>query len=195
MESSRLEALLEACLATSRGPVSSAALANAVENEGVEEGAIESMLCRLAGRWEQEKRGLRLERVAGGWRMITAPEFDPYLRSVHGAAAKSRLSTAALEVLAIVGYRQPVTLPEINFVRGVNSSSALRTLFDRGLVRVAGRKSVVGKPFLYRTTTGFLEHFGLDKLQDLPAPEELLGEETSGAGVGEEEDRGISAEL
>lgn len=187
MESRRLEALLEACLATTRGPVSSTALANAVDEERVGEEAVESVLSRLAGRWEREERGLRLERVAGGWRMITAPEFDPYLRSVHGAAAKSRLSTAALEVLAIVGYRQPVTLPEINFVRGVNSSSALHTLLDRGLIRVAGRKSVVGQPFLYRTTTSFLEHFGLDKVQDLPAPEELLGEETSGAGVAEGE--------
>ena len=82
-------------------------------------------------------------------------------------------------MLAIVAHRQPVTLPEINFIRGTNSAGVVRTLLDRTLVRVAGRKKVVGKPFLYRTTTEFLVHFGLERPEDLPDPEDLIVDETA----------------
>ncbi|MEP0772750.1 MAG: SMC-Scp complex subunit ScpB, partial [Acidobacteriota bacterium] len=106
--------------------------------------------------------------------------------SVSSAAwdrrARARLSQAALETLAIIAYRQPVTLPEINFLRGVNSAGVIRTLLERRLVRVAGRKQVVGTPLLYRTTREFLVHFGLDDLSGLPAPAEVgLGEVEEGA--------------
>lgn len=185
MESKELEAILEACLATMSQPVAAGILANAIGEEGVTPELVEATLARMGEEWRKTGRGLRIERVAGAWRMTTAPELDPFLRSLHGATGTSRLSAAALEVLALVAYRQPITLPEINFIRGVNSSSALRTLLDRGLVRVAGRKKVVGKPFLYRTTTQFLVHFGLDGIGDLPKPQELLGEESSAAGVAE----------
>ena len=83
-----------------------------------------------------------------------------------------------LQVLSIVAHRQPVTLPEINFVRGANSTGVVRTLLDRRLIRLAGRKKVVGKPFLYRTTKEFLVHFGLDRIEELPEPEKMLEEES-----------------
>jgi segregation and condensation protein B len=119
--------------------------------------------------------------VGDGWRCATPPALDPYLRAFHGIAARQRLSQAALEVLAIVAHRQPVTLPEINFIRGANSSSVVRTLLERKLLRMSGRKKVVGKPFLYRTTREFLVHFGLERAEDLPDPEELVKEEVSAA--------------
>ena len=122
--------------------------------------------------WTETDSGLRLEKVAGGWRCTTPPSLDPYLRTFHGIAARQRLSQAALEVLAIVAHRQPVTLPEINFIRGTNSASVVRTLLERGLLRMAGRKKVVGKPFLYRTSKEFLVHFGLERAEDLPDPED-----------------------
>ena len=187
MERREVEAILEACLATAGAPVPSAVLAEVLDDAEWDAAAVEAVLRDLSERWREEGRGLRIERVAGAWRMITDPVLDPYLRALHGSAAAHRLSPAALEVLAIVAYRQPVTLPEINFLRGVNSGAALRTLLDRGLVRVAGRKRVVGKPFLYRTTRRFLEHFGLDRIEDLPKPEELTGAPEEG-GVGEGSD-------
>ena len=97
----------------------------------------------------------------------------------HGIAARQRLSQAALEVLAIAAHRQPVTLPEINFIRGANSASVVRTLLERKLLRLAGRKKVVGKPFLYRTSKEFLVHFGLERPEDLPDPEELVRDEAA----------------
>ncbi len=185
MERREVEAILEACLATASSPVPAGVLAGVVGTEPWDEEAVERVLAELADGWKETGRGLRIEQVAGGWRMVTDPALDPYLKALHGRTAKSRLTTASLEVLAIVAYRQPVTLPEINFIRGVNSGSPLRTLLDRGLVRVAGRKKVVGQPFLYRTTKEFLIHFGLDRIQDLPEPEELTGERSEEGPAGD----------
>ena len=105
-------------------------------------------------RTETPERGVRLEKVAGGWRFVTRPEFDCLLRKFHEVTERSRLSLAALETLAIIAYRQPITLPEIQDIRGVNSSSVLKTLFEKKLITTAGKKPVVGTPFFYRTTHG-----------------------------------------
>ncbi len=118
-------------------------------------------------------RGVFLEEVAGGYRLVTRPELNDYLESFFQARVRSRLSMAALETLTIIAYRQPVTGPEIQELRGVHSGGVLKTLLDRGLIRVAGRKQVVGKPFLYRTTKEFLQHFGLASIVDLPPLEEF----------------------
>ena len=114
---------------------------------------------------------------------MTRPEYDGLLRRFHDVSERSRLSLAALETLAIIAYRQPITLPEIQEIRGVNSASVLNTLFEKKLVTTAGRKSVVGSPFLYRTTQDFLVRFGLKDVGDLPRPEELA--EDLAATVGE----------
>ncbi len=116
---------------------------------------------------------MRVEKVAGGWRFVTRPEFDSLLRKFHEVTERSRLSLAALETLAIIAYRQPITLPEIQDVRGVNSSSVLKTLFEKKLITTAGKKPVVGTPFFYRTTQDFLVRFGLNDLAELPKPEDL----------------------
>lgn len=174
MTSETLRAIVESILLTSGSPVSCPQLVEAVDDEEVSSAQVEAILEALQREYESPERGLRLEQVAGGWRCVTPPALDPYLRAFHGAAVSQKLSQAALEVLAIAAYRQPVTLPEINFIRGVNSAGVVRTLLDRKLLRVAGRKKVVGKPFLYRTTKEFLLHFGLEKPEDLPAPAELL---------------------
>ena len=116
----------------------------------------------------RDGRGVRLDRVAGGVRLVTRPEYDYPVRRLLGLDGKTKLSMAALETLAIVAYRQPVTAPEIAELRSVNSSSSIRTLLDRKLITTAGRKEVVGTPFLYKTTKEFLVHFGLKGLADLP---------------------------
>ncbi len=172
-------ATIEATLLTASGPVTVNALAEALGDRDFGTDEIVEALKTIAERWARPDSGLRLERVADGWRCVTPPELDPYLRAFHGIAARQRLSQAALEVLAIVAHRQPVTLPELNFIRGANSASTVRTLLERRLLRMAGRKKVVGKPFLYRTSREFLLHFGLERPEDLPDPEELVRDEES----------------
>lgn len=112
-------------------------------------------------------RGLEVTRIAGGWQMVTRAEYGPYVAKLH-KPERFRLSRAALETLAIVAYRQPVTRPEVDAIRGVNSDSPLDTLLQYELVCEAGRKETPGRPVLYRTTESFLGHFGLNSIEDLP---------------------------
>jgi segregation and condensation protein B len=167
-----IEAVVEAILFASPDPVAPDKL---IELFGDKEAAtVEDALAAVAERYrEGPHRGVVFERVAGGVRLITRPALHGELRKFFEITGRSRLSMAALETLAIVAYRQPVTAPEIQEVRGVNASGVLRTLLERRLVRIAGRKPVVGKPFLYRTTREFLMHFGLQSLDDLPPLEEF----------------------
>jgi segregation and condensation protein B len=166
----KIRAAVEALLFSSSRPVREAEIAEAVEASPE---AVAEALSSLAEEADVPARGIRLERVAAGWRFVTRPEFDSLLRRFHEVTERSRLSLAALETLAIIAYRQPITLPEIQDVRGVNSSSVLTTLLEKKLVTTAGRKSVVGTPFLYRTTRDFLVRFGLNEIEDLPQPDEL----------------------
>jgi segregation and condensation protein B len=162
--------LVEALLFAASKPVALDKLAEAAElPEELVARAVDALesACAAVG------RGVRLDRVAGGVRLVTRPEYDYPVRRLLGLDGKTKLSMAALETLAIVAYRQPVTGPEIAELRSVNSSSSIRTLLDRKLITTAGRKEVVGTPFLYKTTKEFLVHFGLKGLADLPKPEEL----------------------
>lgn len=174
-----LLAAIEAILVTAGGVVTEASVAEALDDPAVGVSEVRQALESIGRAWARPDSGLQLEKVADGWRCVTPPALDPYLRAFHGVTARQRLSQAALEVLAIIAHRQPVTLPEINFIRGANSASVLRTLLDRRLLRLAGRKKVVGKPFLYRTSREFLVHFGLERPEDLPDPEELIKDEAA----------------
>ena len=119
-------------------------------------------------------RSYRLACVAGSWQFVSQPEFAPWLKSLVGVKARpSRLSQPALETLAIIAYRQPVTRAEVEQIRGVNIDGTMQTLLERGLVESTGRAEVVGRPQIYGTTTMFLEYFGLRGLEDLPAADEL----------------------
>jgi len=173
------EAALEAILFVTADPVPADRLL-AVFDEGDREAAAEALTALRERYAAAEGRGVLLEEVAGGFRIVTAPEHHPYLKRFFEVTGANRLSMAALETLAIVAYRQPVTAPEIQELRSRNSAAALKTLLERRLVRIAGRKEVVGRPFLYATTREFLMHFGLRSLADLPPLEEF--EETFGPG-------------
>jgi segregation and condensation protein B len=162
--------LVEALLFASGRPAAPEKLAEAAEVPLPE---VEAALAEIARRCDAEARGVRLDRVAGGVRLVARGEFDGPIRRLLGMEGRTKLPMASLETLAIVAYRQPVTAPEIAELRGVNSASSLRTLLDRKLITTAGRKAVVGTPFLYKTTKEFLVHFGLSELGDLPKPEEL----------------------
>ena len=122
----------------------------------------------VVGSCEMEERGVMVQRVAGGFRMTTKPDLGEWVRALFRSRNRRRLSAQALETLAIVAYRQPITTPEIQTIRGIDPSSVLEALLEKKLVRIVGRKKVVGKPFLYGTTSEFLAHFGLNSLQDLP---------------------------
>jgi len=122
--------------------------------------------------------GLQIVEVAGGFQIVTRPELHEWVRRLFHERTTQKLSVAALETLAVVAYKQPVTAPEIAEIRGVNAVGVVATLMERQLVRIVGRKQVVGRPFLYGTTREFLERFGLNDLSDLPKVEdvsELLG--------------------
>jgi segregation and condensation protein B len=128
----------------------------------------------LAREHEAAGRSYRLACVAGAWQFVTQPEYAPWLRALVGVKARPpRLSQAALETLAIIAYRQPVTRAEVEQVRGVNVDGTMQTLLERGLVEQSGRAEVVGRPALYSSTPAFLEYFGLRTLAELPAADEL----------------------
>lgn len=127
----------------------------------------------LSDRLLQSGSSLQVMEVAGGLRLATRPQYDPWIRALRQVEKPSRLSVAALETLAVIAYRQPVTAAEIAGVRGVDPAAALSTLRDQGMIRITGRKRAVGRPFTYGTTRQFLEIFGLRDLDELPDPEEF----------------------
>lgn len=178
---SEMEAALEAILFVSSEPIPRNRLLEIFDEGDREEAnaALEAVLERYR---PEEGRGVAAEEVAGGVRLATRPELGGWLRRFFEVRGGTRLSMAALETLAIIAYRQPITGPEIQELRNVNPSGVLKTLLERRLVRIAGRKPVVGHPFLYRTTKEFLVHFGLKDLKELPPLEEF--EEVFGAGEG-----------
>lgn len=171
MESAELRAAIEAILFVSNEPVSLDDLVDAFSDEGRE--AVVAQLDEIKRNLDANVGGFMLEQTAGGWRLATRAEHDPVLKKYFAKKGETRLSLAALETLAICAYRQPVTAPEVSEIRGVNSNAVIRTLLERRMIRVAGRKNVVGSPFLYRTTRDFLVHFGLNDIRDLPALEEF----------------------
>jgi segregation and condensation protein B len=158
-----IPAVLEAILFVSVEPVSAAQLAAAMD---VSISAIEAGLKQLEG--ELQTRGLRLQHHGGRVQLTTAPEMAETIERFLGLEATSRLSRAALETLAIVAYQQPVTRPYIEGVRGVSSDGVMKSLLGKGLVQEVGRAEGPGRPILYGTAPDFLQHFGLNSLQELP---------------------------
>jgi segregation and condensation protein B len=140
----------------------------------VKEEALETALAELAREHETAARSYRLVCVAGAWQFVTQPEYAPWLKALVGHKIRPpRLSQAALETLAIIAYRQPITRAEVEQVRGVAVDGVMQTLLERDLVAQVGRAEVIGRPMTYGTTATFLEYFGLRGLEDLPAADEL----------------------
>jgi segregation and condensation protein B len=172
---SDLKAIIEALIFASPEPVTVKALVKLLEGETRED--IVAALDAVKADYERPG-GLQLVEVAGGYQIVTRPELHEWVRRLFHERTTQKLSVAALETLAVVAYKQPITAPEIADVRGVNAAGVVGTLVERRLVKIVGRKQVVGRPFLYGTTRDFLERFGLNDLSDLPKVEdmsELLG--------------------
>ena len=172
--------IVEAILFASDAPLSPGEIARA--DESLDEDRVEEALAVLRAEYDNTARAFELREVAGGVQLMTRPEYAPYLERFDTVPRSSRLSGPALEALAIVAYRQPVSRLEVEYVRGVNSTGVIRTLLDRELIEAVGRGEGVGRPLLYGTTSRFLEHFGFPSMEHLPRPEELpvvLRERTS----------------
>ncbi len=141
--------------------------------------AVRAAIDELAAEYSSGERGMEIRAVAGGYRMATKPEFHDAVRGfVKSLKPPIRLSLPALETISVIAYKQPITVPEINEIRGVDSSAVIGTLLDRKLITTAGRKAVIGRPILYRTTKEFLLRFGLRDVGELPSLKEF--EEISG---------------
>ena len=172
-----IEAAIEAALFVTPQPIRRRKILEVFGTRAKKEA--QAALERVLDRYRADAdRGVVVEEVASGLRLVTRPELHGYLRKLFEITGQNRLSMPALETLAIIAYRQPITGPEIQDLRSVSSSGVLRTLLEKRLIRISGRKLVVGKPFLYATTREFLMHFGLKSLEDLPPLEDF--EETFG---------------
>lgn len=163
---------LEALLFVSDEPLAESVLAHALE---IDRRTAGDMCDRLARQLEERGSGLVLRNVAGGWRLFTHPDSAPIVERFVLSSRQARLTKAALETLAIVAYKQPVTRHQVSSIRGVNSDGVLRALVDKGLVEEAGREETPGRPVLFATTPGFLERLGLSSLGSLPSLAPLLG--------------------
>jgi segregation and condensation protein B len=163
--------ILEALLFASDSPLEPERIREVLELPGV--AAARELVEELRSRYAD--RGLQILEVGGGYRMVTRPELQPWLVRLTRSRTKQRLSRPALETLAIVAYKQPVSRPEVDAIRGVNSEAVLESLLERRLIRIPGRKDAPGRPYLFETTREFLVAFGLRDLGDLPKVEgELL---------------------
>ncbi|MBV9774559.1 MAG: SMC-Scp complex subunit ScpB [Gemmatimonadetes bacterium] len=167
----RVSRMVEALLFASQSPLSAAELARA--EEGLDEERVEEAVAELRAEYEREGRAFGVFEVGGGYQLLTRPEYAPVLERFDSVPGSSRLSSPALETLAIIAYRQPVGRAEVEEIRGVGSGGVLRTLQERELIEVVGRGEGLGRPLLYGTTRRFLEHFGFRSIEDLPRPDEL----------------------
>jgi segregation and condensation protein B len=168
---------LEALLFVSDEPLATSVLAQALE---IDRRTVDELCDRLAGELEDRGAGVVLRNVAGGWRLFTHPDTAPAVERFVLSSRQARLTKAALETLAIVAYKQPVTRHQVSSIRGVNSDGVLRALQDKGLIEEAGREETPGRPLLYATTPAFLERLGLPSLASLPSLAPLLGADQGG---------------
>jgi segregation and condensation protein B len=168
----RLKALIEAIIYVAPEPVTLEAVARSIEGE--ERERVKARLLELVEDFERTDHGIHIRQVAGGYKFSSKVEYhDTLRRFVKSLKPPLRLSKPALETLAVIAYRQPVTLPEIEEIRGVDCGAVIHTLMEKKLAVTAGRKNVVGRPILYRTSRDFLVHFGLKDLSELPSLREF----------------------
>jgi segregation and condensation protein B len=170
MEQAQLKAVIEALVFASPDPLTPRMLNRLLNDEPKED--VQAALKALQADYV-ERGGLHLAEVAGGFQITTRPEFHEWVRRLFHERSSNKLSAASLETLSVIAYKQPVTAAEIGEIRSVNTSGVLSTLLERHLIKIVGRKDVVGRPFLYGTTKEFLLRFGLNDLNDLPKIEDM----------------------
>ncbi len=170
MNKTNVKSILEALLFINERPIEVGEFTGVLEISRKE---IEKALEELSLEYRERSSGICIVKVAGGYQMCSAPDNETWVKKMYQERSKQKLSTASLETLAVIAYKQPVTRVEIEAIRGVNVDGVARKLSEIGLIKIAGRKDVIGKPFLYITTRKFLEYFGINNLKDLPKLEEF----------------------
>ncbi len=169
-ELSELVAVVEALIFVADEPITSKLIADVL---GEEKQAVEAAVEQLSQEYEHRESGLQIRELAGGWQIATRTEFHEEVRKFLKTRPSAKLSLASLETLAVIAYKQPVTVPEILEIRGVQSASAIKTLLDKRLIVAKGRKETVGRPMQYGTSKDFLLQFGLKDLTELPSIEDF----------------------
>jgi len=169
--SSYVQGVVEALLFVSEKPVTIEEMKEAIGD--VDGRALRQAIDELKAKYESEKRGMVIMEIAGGYQMLSSSEYANAIRTFYRTQKKEKLSKPALESLAIIAYKQPVTRLEVELIRGVNSDGVVNHLLEKSLIKITGRKDVPGRPFEYGTTKEFLEYFGLSTLSDLPKLEEF----------------------
>lgn len=180
-----LSGVVEALLFSAHKPLSAKEIVDIIRGAGAEdefspnefakvrEPEVAAALEQLKNEFVAQNRAFQLVEKAEGWQLVTDPNYGQWVRELFPAPKPARLTAPALETLAIIAYRQPITRADVEAVRGVTIDGVLQTLMERGLVKIAGRAEIPGRPLLYETTEFFLDHFGLRKLEELPNVEEL----------------------
>jgi len=170
-----MKKIIEALLFVSQGPLKVEEIQGVLEVNSAEE--ITAVIKELKNEYSSRQSPIEIIELAGGWQMATKKEFASYIKKMYKRETTIKLSNSALETLAIIAYKQPVTRSEIEAIRGVESSGVIRTLIEKNIVRICGKKDTVGSPVLYGTTQQFLVYFGLKSADDLPSLEEIAIEE------------------
>ncbi len=170
--------IIEALIFSSDEPISSLELTKAIkgidgEDIQISDEEIENCVDVLNSSYAEKGVAFQIVKIAGGYLFATKPEYAKYVGFLSSEKSKRRLSQAALETLAIIAYKQPITKPELETIRGVNSDYILQTLLEKNLIAISGRAETIGRPLLYATTTEFLKYFGLNQINDLPKPREI----------------------
>ncbi|MCS7150981.1 MAG: SMC-Scp complex subunit ScpB [Endomicrobia bacterium] len=175
MDRENIKKIVETLIFITDKPLSAKKLVELINNPDVNEQLVEEVVAELQTEYLQ-RSAIEIRQVAEGYQMATKPEFSEYVRRLYRDRTMLKLSPAAVETLAIIAYRQPITKAEIEETRGVDCTAVLETLLERRLIRIVGRKEVIGRPLLYGTTQEFLKYFGLNSLSDLPPLEQFMEE-------------------
>ncbi|MFA6129816.1 MAG: SMC-Scp complex subunit ScpB [Candidatus Omnitrophota bacterium] len=171
MEENNLKSAIEALIFASDKPLTMEQIKKVLDIPDA--AGVRKNIDELKTEYEAQNRGLRIVEIAGGFQMITSTAFAPFLKKLFKCRFSDKLSKPALESLAIIAYKQPLTRAEIESLRNVNVDGVMKSLLDKNLIRICGRKKIPGRPFVYGTTRQFLEHFGLKSLDDLPKMDEF----------------------
>ncbi|MDR0800304.1 MAG: SMC-Scp complex subunit ScpB [Endomicrobium sp.] len=187
MEISEVSQILEALLFVSERPLSLKELKELIKADYPDTDNIENILNDLKEKYVSLNKPYEIKFVANGWTFATKPEYSPWIRKLLKEKSVLKLSSSALETLAVIAYKQPITRSEIDEIRGVESSGVIDTLLERGLIKITGKKEALGRPLLYGTTQDFLKHFGLARLNELPLIEDMPKDVQQTANVPEPE--------
>jgi segregation and condensation protein B len=171
MEENNLKSAIEALIFASEKPITLEQIKKVLAD--LDALSINKIIAELKADYQTQNRGLRVVEIAGGFQMTTSSNFAPFLKKLFKNRYSDKLSKPALESLAIIAYKQPLTKSEIESLRNVNVDGVIKSLIDKNLIRICGRKKIPGRPYVFGTTREFLEHFGLKSLQDLPKIEDF----------------------